>query len=119
MLQPSDAELYFKKLSKTDIALQLITYYYALRLYEPADDADDACRYDPNQLVTNVMEKPKCQSTLSDEERKCLNLLQHYYDCLADFIQGQALDKLNFGVDISRFASDAIYKQETILGLSM
>ena len=53
-------------------------------------------------------------------------LLEQYYEyfrqteeVLEDFMQGQALHRLDAGVDVERFLSDASYKEDTVLGLCM
>ncbi|KAG1649688.1 Neuroblastoma-amplified sequence [Nymphon striatum] len=122
--QPLDAESYLSKLSKSDVTLQLITYYYALQLYSLLWTADseiplNVYKADPSQLISFVKRLVCSQQLKLELHQTCINNFLEYYDCLADFLQGQALKKFNFGVDIPRFASDLNYKQETILGLSM
>jgi hypothetical protein len=46
-------------------------------------------------------------------------LLLKYQNILVDFQQGQQLQGLGCGIDVQRFAHDAQYQQDSILGLAM
>ncbi|KAG7161625.1 Neuroblastoma-amplified sequence-like 2, partial [Homarus americanus] len=65
-----------------------------------------------NTIKTNKTE-------LNGEVKQFVELFTSTEELVADYVQGQALQRLGAGVDIDRFLTDASYKEDTVLGLAM
>lgn len=55
----------------------------------------------------------------TSSEHPFAKLLIKYQTRHADYLQGYQLQSLGCGVDLQRFANDADYRRDTILGLAM
>ena len=76
---------------------------------------------DPNeviQCVSNILENHDTSNITSDLSQYT-ELFRSTRELVADYAQGQALQRLGAGVDIDRFLTDPAYKEGTVLGLAM
>ncbi|XP_014673695.1 PREDICTED: neuroblastoma-amplified sequence-like isoform X2 [Priapulus caudatus] len=118
LAQPTDADQCFEKLPSKVLPLQLASYYYALLIC--SIDAPTP-EYIQQLFLNNPADVIKQAKSVNDVGRgaSLLVRLQHYDKVLTDYMQAKVLQGLRKGVDVVRFAQDAEYKRETILGLSM
>ena len=101
-------------------------YYYALQVYctlrpSPLPRPASVYLHNPRRVSQLVLHHlaahPEKEWPAGVEAVKPLLLQCRAH--LEDWNQAQALQRLAPGVDVDRFASDAEYKRETILGLAM
>lgn len=124
--QPDDARAILSSLPRTDVSLQMTQYYYALQIYtslypwtkptiapvflhNPTDVIDCV-----SVIVDNIKEEQQ-----NPDISKFIEFFKSTQELVADYVQGQALQRLGAGVDIDRFLTDSSYKEDTVLGLAM
>lgn len=75
----------------------------------------------PSDIIASVNNIVDGEAMLEASEpvKQYAELFCSTRELVADYVQGQALQKLGAGVDIDRFLSDAGYKEDTVLGLAM
>ncbi|XP_069742445.1 NBAS subunit of NRZ tethering complex isoform X2 [Narcine bancroftii] len=123
--QVVDATKCFEKQPHSSLSLQFAGYYYALQIYVRLSPSfKDKChplyKADPKEvikLVTNYVTE-NADNSWSEEVQTLIHHLNYYNELLTDFTQAQTLQGLGKGVDVQRFATDSLYKRETILGLA-
>lgn len=130
------------------LLLQVCQYYYALQIYSnlhPWTKPTKAPLYlhDPAVVIAcasliALKYRQQCQQSQSCNKLEAdgvkfftgnskidENLLQFYEyfasseSVLDDYVQGEALHRLDAGVDTVRFLNDPSYKEDTVLGLCM
>ncbi|KAK2171518.1 hypothetical protein NP493_1055g01018 [Ridgeia piscesae] len=129
--QPVDADQCFMKHPTTAVSLQLAMYYYALQIYktlpqESTPHPDAVYLHSPGDVTKRSLKlakKYQAEKTSDIEFDPVMSPLADkllsYNERLMDFAQAQTLQTLNRGIDTCRFAEDAEYRKETILGLAM
>ncbi|XP_071535636.1 NBAS subunit of NRZ tethering complex-like [Panulirus ornatus] len=124
--EPEDGGNVLHSLPLTDVSLQLTQYYYALQIYtslHPWTQPSIApvFLHDPSEVIAHV----SCIidnlniSELNVEVKQFIELFKSTQELVADYAQGQALQRLGAGVNIDRFLTDPGYKEDTVLGLAM
>ncbi|XP_069188396.1 NBAS subunit of NRZ tethering complex-like isoform X2 [Procambarus clarkii] len=124
--QPEDARAVLASLPRTDVSLQMTQYYYALQIYTSLHpwahpSIAPVFLHDPTEVIFHV----SCiidslnLSRLDAELKQFIELFKSTQELVADYVQGQALQRLGAGVNIDRFLSDSSYKEDTVLGLAM
>ena len=108
------------------IYFQVTQYYYALQIYtslypwtEPT--IAPVLLHDPSDVidcVSRIIDNMK-DDQQSAEISKYIEFFKSTQELVADYVQGQALQRLGAGVDIDRFLTDNSYKEDTVLGLAM
>ncbi|KAL3866901.1 hypothetical protein ACJMK2_044151 [Sinanodonta woodiana] len=126
MDQPSEAEKCFDGFPSTNISLQLAMYYYALQIFaaiKPCTTTEfyNLYTHPPTRVIQRVVDlvTQKLDFDWPADVMVLVEKLKHYNEMLEDYTQAKILQKLGRGIDIVRFAEDAEYKRETILGLAM
>ncbi|KAK7075570.1 hypothetical protein SK128_017560 [Halocaridina rubra] len=101
-------------------------YYYALQIYTSLYPWTKPCI--APVLLHNPLDVIECVSKLIDKQiydtqnpeiLRFIEFFKSSRELVADYVQGQALQRLGTGVDIDRFLSDSSYKEDTVLGLAM
>ncbi|KAK3595169.1 hypothetical protein CHS0354_002768 [Potamilus streckersoni] len=124
--QPSQAEKCFDGFPSTDISLQLAMFYYALQIFAATKPCTTTEFYNlythpPARVIQRVVDlvTQKLNFDWPADVMVLVDKLKYYNEMLEDYTQAKILQKLGRGIDIVRFAEDAEYKRETILGLAM
>ncbi|KAB7505319.1 Neuroblastoma-amplified sequence, partial [Armadillidium nasatum] len=122
---PQDVYQVYSSLPRTEISLQVFLYYYALQIYTylcPWEKPGIApiFLHSPENVISCVRKIISKEINIKDE------YILHYVDyfhqtdqMVTDYMQVQALLRLETGIDIERFLSEVEYKKDTVLGLAM
>lgn len=73
---------------------------------------------DVNEYVSHIVDS-LAVSNIRGDVVQFVELYKSTRELVADYVQGQALQRLGAGVDIDRFLTDSSYKEDTVLGLAM
>ncbi|KAK3865525.1 hypothetical protein Pcinc_028882 [Petrolisthes cinctipes] len=125
--EPKQTKAVLDSLPCTHLSLQITQYFYALQIYTslyPWSEVSLAPVYlsDPTAVIARVNKMVDSEAELkeaSEPVRQYAELFRSTRELVADYVQGQALQRLGAGVDIDRFLSDPGYKEDTVLGLAM
>lgn len=111
------------------LPLQITQYFYALQIYTsvypwPKPSLAPVYLSDPSDViacVNKMVDDDDGEKMLEATQtvKEYVELFRSTRELVADYVQGQALQKLGAGVDIDRFLSDGGYKEDTVLGLAM
>ncbi|XP_064475792.1 NBAS subunit of NRZ tethering complex-like [Ornithodoros turicata] len=114
-------EDFFLSLPNTPVVLQLASYFFALcaLISLQPKQADTILHKEPADIHSEVEDQAFKVPEDKAYTRHCIDLAAKFHKMQVDLIQAKLLRERGGSVDVSRFAEDDRYKNETILGMAL